>query len=254
MPSCKQSLCSTLGRGTVHGGSPNETGAGGSSRGEGWGGGWAGQAKSVRLAESQQSVTDCGRTCCSGARQRGAKSSNLMALGWATCGPQGHSRVDAKRFFSAYHRCHRHCREHFSQKQWNFQQEGKATSQWAFGVLVHKNGTKQGVQIDRLTPTHCAKERLRPQLNVQSVVGDLTLLLWFWRRGITLSMRRQITHRQMVNNYEGGEEASLVAPTIMLHGKLMPKCAYSQRLCVHLFFGSGLGAILAHFQSRGTAP
>ena len=44
----------------------------------------------------------------------------------------------------------------------------------AIGVLAFKNGTKQGVHIDLLTTSLLTTERLRPQLNVQTVVGNLT--------------------------------------------------------------------------------
>ena len=66
---------------------------------------------------------------------------------------------------------------------------------------------RQGVHIDLLTPLLSTKETLWPQLNVQRVVGNLTLLLWSWRRGVTLLVRRQTPeHQQLFNNYRGGKE------------------------------------------------
>ena len=46
-----------------------------------------------------------------------------------------------------------------------------------------------GVHIDLLTPSLSTMERLRPRLNVQSVVGNRALLLWLRRRGVTPSVR-----------------------------------------------------------------
>ena len=45
------------------------------------------------------------------------------------------------------------------------------------------------MHIDLLTPSLCTVERLRPRLNVQSLVRNHTLLLWFWRRDVTPSAR-----------------------------------------------------------------
>ena len=42
------------------------------------------------------------------------------------------------------------------------------------------------MHIDLLTPSLSTMERLRPRLNVQSVVGNGALLLWLRRRGVTL--------------------------------------------------------------------
>ena len=45
------------------------------------------------------------------------------------------------------------------------------------------------MHIDLLTPLLSTMERLRPQLNVQSVVGNRALLLWLRRMGVTPSAR-----------------------------------------------------------------
>ena len=45
------------------------------------------------------------------------------------------------------------------------------------------------MHIDPLTPSLSTMERLRPRLNVQSVVGNHTLLLWLRRRGVAPSAR-----------------------------------------------------------------
>ena len=45
------------------------------------------------------------------------------------------------------------------------------------------------MHIDLLTPLLSTMERLRPRLNVQSVVGHRALLLWLRRRGVNPSAR-----------------------------------------------------------------
>ena len=50
-------------------------------------------------------------------------------------------------------------------------------------------GRGGGLHIDLLTPSLSTMERLRPRLNVQSVVGNRALLLWLRSRGVTPSAR-----------------------------------------------------------------
>ena len=45
------------------------------------------------------------------------------------------------------------------------------------------------MHVDLLTPSFSTQERLQPRLNVQSVVGNPTLLLWLRRRDVNPSVR-----------------------------------------------------------------
>ena len=56
---------------------------------------------------------------------------------------------------------------------------------WPFGVLAEKIGTLG--QCTLIHGHHCSLKKKKGDYgpgSMQSVVGNFTLLLWFWRRGV----------------------------------------------------------------------